>query len=268
MNQDWLTLFELVPVQRALIALLLAGSTLPIVGVWIIGLNIVPVRFAMMHVALLGVAIGTLINIDPLMMGIGLCAVTGVALSPLSTRPTGLSGPMGLVMTLAIAIALLIMSITGVNANGAFEWLWGSILAIRTQDVVVLGIVATSIVLIYWYYRSQLTLLLYDRDIAICSGVNANVLTALLMGVIAVAIATSVRLTGALLVDAVTILPAIAARNLGRSLGEMVAWAVGIGVFGNLMGFALTLMFNQPPGPMLILTVGMITLASYINRQP
>jgi zinc transport system permease protein len=131
-----------------------------------------------------------------------------------------------------------------------------------------LGIVATSIVLIYWYYRSPLTLLLYDRDIAICSGVNANLLTALLMGVIAVAIATSVRLTGALLVDAVTILPAIAARNLGRSLGEMVAWAVGIGVFGNLMGFALTLMFNQPPGPMLILTVGMITLASYINRQP
>jgi zinc transport system permease protein len=141
-------------------------------------------------------------------------------------------------------------------------------LAIRTQDVVVLGIVAISIVVIYWYYRPQLILLLYDRDIATCSGVNANLLTALLMGVIAVAIATSVRLTGALLVDAVTILPAIAARNLEQSLGEMVAWAVGIGVFGNLIGFALTLLFNQPPRPMLILTVGLITLASYINRQP
>lgn len=260
-------MFELIPVQRAFIALLLAGSTLPIVGVWIIGLNIIPVRFAMMHVALLGVAIGTLIGIDPLMTGIGLCAVTGVGLSPLAKRPAGLSGPMGLVMTLAIASALLVLSITGVNANGAFEWLWGSILSTRTNDLFMLAGVAGVILLVYWYYRHQLTLLLYDREIALCSGVNADLLTAVLMGIIAVAIAASVRLTGALLVDAVTILPAIAARNLGRSLGDMVKWAVMIGVFGNVVGFILTLLFNQPPGPMLILTVGIITLASYAYRQ-
>ena len=87
------------------------------------------------------------------------------------------------------------------------------------------------------------------------------------MVIIAVAIAASVRLTGALLVDAVTILPAIAARNLGRSLSAMVKWAVMIGLLGNFIGFLLALMFNQPPGPILILTVGIITLASYIYRQ-
>lgn len=266
MNPQWWMLFELIPVQRAFIALLIAGSTLPIVGVWIIGLNIIPVRFAMMHVALLGVALGTLAGFEPLLMGIVLCGVTGVALAPLAKRPAGLSGPMGLVMTLAIAIALLVLSLSGVNANGAFEWLWGSILATRQQDLVALVIIAGSILLVDWHYRRQLTLLLYDREIAITSGINANLLTALLMGIIAIAIAAAVRLTGALLVDALTILPAIAARNLGRSLGDMVKWAVLIGFAGNLIGFVMTLMLNQPPGPLLILTVGIITLASYTYR--
>jgi zinc transport system permease protein len=46
-----LELLRLVPVQRAIMALMIAGAAFPIAGVWIIGLNIVPVRFAMMHVA-------------------------------------------------------------------------------------------------------------------------------------------------------------------------------------------------------------------------
>ncbi len=51
---------QLVPVQRAGFALLLAAIGLPVIGVVIVGLDIMPVRFAMMHVALLGIAVGLL----------------------------------------------------------------------------------------------------------------------------------------------------------------------------------------------------------------
>ncbi|GAB4117955.1 MAG: hypothetical protein Fur005_26060 [Roseiflexaceae bacterium] len=110
-------LLQLLPVQRAMLALLIAGATLPIAGVWIIGLNIVPVRFAMMHVALLGIAIGFLLGIDPALTGLLLCGLTGVAMAPLATRPGGLGNALGLVMTLVIALALLVLSVSGVNAN-------------------------------------------------------------------------------------------------------------------------------------------------------
>jgi zinc transport system permease protein len=80
----------------------------------------------------------------------------------------------------------------------------------------------------------------------------------------AIGIAAAIRLTGALLVDAVTLLPAIAARNLGRSFGGMTAWAVGLGLFGSLAGFLLTLAVDLPPGPVMILTMAAITLASYL----
>ncbi|MFN8479636.1 MAG: metal ABC transporter permease [Kouleothrix sp.] len=262
---DIFGLLQLPPVQRAVLALAIAGAAFPIAGVWIIGLNIVPVRFAMMHVTLLGIALGILLGIEPALSGLALCALTGIALAPLAQRPAGLGGPMGLVMTLAIALALLVLSVSGVNANGAFELLWGSILATRSSDVLLLSGIAATITGLHVWQRRELALLLYDREIALVSGIDVTRLNLLLMLVIAIAIAAAVRLTGALLVDAVTILPALAARNLGRSLSSMVAWAVVLGFVGNMLGFALTLLLNQPPGPLLVLTVGMITLITYIK---
>ena len=260
-------LLQIIPVQRAALAIAIAGAVFPIAGVWIIGLNIVPVRFAMMHVALLGISLGILMGIDPTLAGVVLCALTGALLAPLARRPAGLSGPMGLVMTLAIALALFVLSVSGVNANGAFELLWGAILATRVIDVIGLSLVAAAILGVYVWRRKDLALLLYDREIALCSGVNVEALTLILIVLIAVAIGSAVRLTGALLVDAITILPALAARNLGRSLSEMVAWAVAIGFLGNMLGFLLTLLFNQPPGPMLVMTVGLITFSTYFIKR-
>ena len=90
---------------------------------------IITVRFAVMHLALLGIALGLWMGLDPVLCGVVLAAVASGALAPLAGRPGGLSGPMGFLMTIAIASALLVLSITGVNASGAFELLWGSVLA-------------------------------------------------------------------------------------------------------------------------------------------
>jgi zinc transport system permease protein len=170
---------------------------------------------------------------------------------------------MGLLMTFAIAGALLVLSVSGVNATSAFELLWGSILATRPVDLIVLAVLAASIHVLFWRYRRQLALLMFDRELALCSGVPARVLMLVLLITVAVAIGASIRLTGALLVDAVTILPALAARNLGRSLRSMVLLAVGFGLAGNVCGFALALVLDQPPGPVLVLVAGVFTLATY-----
>ncbi len=266
MNMEQLVgLLQLVPVQRAILALFIASTAMPIVGVFIVGLNIMAVRFAMMHVALLGIALGLLLGIDPTLFGLLLCAIAGAITAPFAGRPAGLSGPHGFLMTMAIAAALFVLSLSGVNANGAFELLWGSILATRSMDVIIIAVIAVIVITLYIWQRHHLGLLLFDREIAICSGVRVEQLTLVLLVVIAVAVAASVRLTGALLVDSITLLPALGARNLGNSLQSCVRWAIVLAVFGNLLGFALTLLFNQPPGPMLVLCVGGLTLLTYFK---
>jgi zinc transport system permease protein len=253
-------LLDLPSVRLAVLALLLASVSLPIVGVFIVGLDIMPVRFAMMHVALLGIAIGLLTGLDPLLCALVLCGLTGGALTPLARSSTGLSGAMGLLMTLAIAAALLVLSISGVNANGAFELLWGSILATRPPDVIVLAVLAVLVPALYAARRRDLALLLHDRELALCSGVAVERLTFVLLVVIALAIASAIRLTGALLVDALTLLPALAARRVGRSLSAMIRWSVVFGLLFNVGGFFLALLMDFPPGPTLVLVGGVGTL--------
>ncbi|MFJ9434418.1 metal ABC transporter permease [Streptomyces sp. NPDC101490] len=255
---------QLLPVQRAGLALLLAAVGLPVIGVVIVGLDIMPVRFAMMHVALLGIAVGLLTGIDPMLCALVACALSGASVAPLARTPTGLSGAMGLLMSLAVAAALLLLAVSGVNASGAFALLWGSILSVGTADLVVLGALAVVVPGLFWWRRRDVALLLYDRELAEVSGVPVRFLTAALLVLVAVAVAGAIRLTGALLVDALTLLPALAARRLGRSLGSITLWAVGIGVVVNATGFLLALWLDWPPGPVLVLTAGLVVLAAHL----
>ncbi|MGW1543089.1 metal ABC transporter permease [Streptomyces sp. NPDC002309] len=257
-------LLHLVPVQRAGIALLLAAVGLPVIGVVIVGLDIMPVRFAMMHVALLGIAVGLLTGLDPMLCALLACALAGAGVAPLARTPDGLSGAMGLLMSLAVAAALLVLAVSGVNAAGAFALLWGSILSVGTADLWVIGALAVAVPALFWWRRRDLALLLYDRELALTSGVRVERLTLVLLVLVAVAVAGAIKLTGALLVDALTLLPALAARRLGTSLGSITAWAVGIGVVVNLTGFLVALRLDWPPGPVLVLTAGVVVLAVHL----
>ncbi len=86
------TLLHLLPVQRAGLALLLAAVGLPVVGVVIVGLDIMPVRFAMMHVALLGIAVGLLTGLDPMLCALVACALAGAGVAPWPAPRTGCPG--------------------------------------------------------------------------------------------------------------------------------------------------------------------------------
>ncbi|MEV7997157.1 metal ABC transporter permease [Streptomyces sp. NPDC086077] len=257
-------LLQLVPVQRAAFALLLAAVGLPVIGVVIVGLDIMPVRFAMMHVALLGIAVGLLTGLDPMLCALLACALAGAGVAPLARTPDGLSGAMGLLMSLAIAAALLVLAVSGVNAAGAFALLWGSILSVGTADLWVIGSLALALPALFWWRRRDLALLLFDRELALSSGVRVERLTLVLLVLVAVAVAGAIKLTGALLVDALTLLPALAARRLGTSLTSITVWAVGIGVAVNLTGFLVALRFDWPPGPVLVLTAGVVVLAVHL----
>ncbi|MFF4350215.1 metal ABC transporter permease [Streptomyces sp. NPDC001530] len=257
-------LLQLIPVQRAGFALLLAAVGLPVIGVVIVGLDIMPVRFAMMHVALLGIAIGLLTGLDPMLCALIACALSGAGVAPLARTPDGLSGAMGLLMSLAIAAALLVLAVSGVNAQGAFALLWGSILSVGTSDLWLLGVLAAVVPALFWWRRRDLALLLYDRELALSSGVRVGRLTLLLLVLVAVSVAGAIKLTGALLVDALTLLPALAARRLGTSLKSITAWAVGIGVAVNVTGFLVALKLDWPPGPVLVLTAGALVLAVHL----
>lgn len=261
---QFIDLFALPSVQRSAVALVVAGIAMPIVGVFIIGLDVITVRFAVMHMALFGTAVGLWAGIDPTLCALVACISTGLFLAPLSEKPGGLAGPMSFLMTISAAAALLVLSISGVNANGAFEILWGSILAVRKQDLALIVVIAVCVLIFVTTTHRKLSILLFDRELAKCSGIRVGSLTAILLMLIAVSIGSSIRVTGALLVDSITLLPALGARNLATSLKSMIRWSVVLGLFGNVIGFVIALQLDLPPGPVLVLVAGTITLLTYL----
>lgn len=261
---QFIDLFALPSVQRSAVALIVAGIAMPIVGVFIIGLDVITVRFAVMHMALFGTAMGLWVGIDPTLCALVACISTGLFLAPLSEKPGGLAGPMSFLMTISAAAALLVLSISGVNANGAFELLWGSILAVRMQDLALIVVIAACVLIFVATTHRKLSILLFDRELAKCSGIRVGSLTAILLMLIAVSIGSSIRVTGALLVDSITLLPALGARNLSVSLKSMIRWSVVLGLFGNVIGFVMALQLDLPPGPVLVLVAGTITLLTYL----
>jgi len=268
---DLASMLMLAPVQQGLLALLLGAVGLPIVGVVIIGLDIVPVRLAMAHVGLLGIAVGMLVGLDPLLCALVACAACGVALAPPARNPSGLSWATGLLATVAIAAALLVLAVSGVGVDGVFALLWGSVLATDPNDVVLLGLLAVGLPVLFVMRHRDLALLLHDRELAACSGVRVDRLTLVLLLLVAVSVAGGIRLTGALLVDALILLPALAARRLASSLGAMVTVAVGVGLVVSAVGFLLALSFDLPPGPVLVLLAAAVAVAVHLipaRRHP
>jgi zinc transport system permease protein len=261
---EFVQLWSLPAVQRSALALLVASLSLPVVGVFVVGLGILPLRFAVMHVALFGIAVGMVTGLDPTLCGLLACAAAGIGLSVLGRGGASLSGPSGLLMPFAIALALLVLSVSGVNANGAFELLWGSVLATRPRDIALLVGAAVAVQLFFWLRRAGLGLLLYDRELAAVSGVGVTALTTGVLVLTTVTMGTGLRLTGALMIDALTILPALTAANLASSLRSMVVVAVVVSLVGSGLGLAAALLVDQPPGPVLVLVCGLITLGSYL----
>lgn len=260
-------LLALPSVQRSLIALIIGGIAMPIVGVFIIGLDVITVRFTVMHMALFGTALGMWIGIEPTLVALVACVLTAIMVAPAADKPGGLAGPMSFLMTISAAAALLVLSISGVNANGAFEILWGSILAVRKQDLLLIIVVSVLVLALVALKRRELALLLFDRELAKCSGIAIGFLTMSILAVIALSIGSAIRVTGALLVDSITLLPALGARNLASSMGSMMKWAAGLGVVGNVIGFFIALQLDLPPGPVLVLVAGAFTLgAGFVKR--
>lgn len=83
---NFIDAFNLPFFKHALIAIFITGITFPLTGVFIISLNLIPLRFAMMHIALLGGAIGLFLKLDSMILGLIFCAISSIGLGPLSEK--------------------------------------------------------------------------------------------------------------------------------------------------------------------------------------
>jgi zinc transport system permease protein len=240
---------------RSFAALLASGLAYPVLGTFILNLELIPARFAVMHAALLGGAVALILGVNPLWLAMGAGVFSGIAIALISWKGKVSAGAsLGLIMTLCLGVSFIIFYKSNIHAIEAFSLFWGNILALTSGDMILSLIISGLIFFFLLSFWKEIHIVLYDRELAQATGIRAKLIYALIMLSVCLGMAAAMRVTGALLVDAVTILPALAARQLGKNFRGLILWGGFFGLLMNMGGFGLSFLFDLPVSPAIIIT--------------
>ncbi|MEO8243686.1 MAG: iron chelate uptake ABC transporter family permease subunit [bacterium] len=207
------------------------------------------------HAAILGVALALALDLP---IGLGTLAVAlvmAVTVATLAARGWAMDTTLGVLAHAALALGLVAVSFVHGVRTDLTAYLFGDILAVTKAD---LGFIWAGsllvLILLVWRWQGLLTSTL-NADLAHASGVNPDRERLILTLALAVVVAVALKVVGALLIAAMLIIPAAAARALSRTPEAMAAMAVLFGAVASLAGLALSLWQDTPAGPSIVTAV-------------
>ncbi len=253
---ELIAIFSLPFMQRALVAGLLVALMSAVLGVFIVQRGLSFLGDGLAHAAFGGVALGVLVGVaQPLWVSLVFTLAASLGIAWVRDR-TALSSDtaIGIFFAVSVALGVIFISLqTGYNVD-AWNLLFGSILGIGTQELVLIAVltpVCMTLLIALW---SRLAYATFDAELAQTDGVKTRRLEYLLFALSAVVIVASVRVIGAILIAAYLVIPAAAARLLARSLFAMTLLSVILSLVSTALGLVLSFFFDVPSGSTIILT--------------
>ena len=254
--------------QHAILAVLFAGIAFPMIGVFTISLNLIPLRFAMMHIALLGGAIGLYLRVDPIFSGMLLCAISSFALGPISEKTKlGVGTISGYFMTLTLALAFILFYKADIHVLQAFNILWGNILSLTWLDLIFVMVTSVIILSVILLFFKEVQAILYDREIALTVGIPEKMFYFLIIFMLGLTIAVSMRVIGALLVDAFILLPAMGAILISRSLKQIFFLSSLFGLISGMIGLYFSFLLDIPTSSTIIMVASLIIALCFLIQR-
>ncbi|MFM2365763.1 MAG: hypothetical protein RIR95_370 [Pseudomonadota bacterium] len=210
------------------------------------------------HAAILGVALALSLDL-PTEIGTLIVALAMAAtVSTLASKGWAMDTTLGVLAHSALAFGLVAISFVPGVRTDLSSYLFGDILAVTKVDLAFIwGGAAVVMALLIWRWQALLTTTL-NEDLAHASGLNPDRERLVLTLSLALVVAVALKLVGALLIAAMLIIPAAAARGLARNPESMAALACGIGAISSLAGLQLSLWQDTPAGPSIVTAAAVI----------
>jgi len=211
---------------------------------------------AVSHAAILGVALSLAFSLAPTVGVLVVVLITSFVIARLSGRIHAIDTLLGVAAHLSLALGLVAVSkLQGVRLDLP-SYLFGDILAVTRGDIAVVWAGALLAVgLLVWRWVPLLTSTL-NPDLAVARGCDVDRERLFLMLSLAVIIAVAIKLVGALLISAILIIPAAAARCFSRTPEQMAILSVFIGIASVGAGLLLSLYADTPSGPSIVVATG------------
>lgn len=218
----------------------IAGGLCGLLGVFVVLRGMSYIGHGLSHAVFGGAAASAVMQLN-YFVGAGLWGiVSGILIGRIARRRIiGADAAIGVVTTASFAVGLALLNRYGQAKKSIEAVLFGSVLGVKTSDIVAVAVVAVLSVLVVVAFYRRLLFATFDPDVARVSGVRVPWVEALLMVMLSMTILVTMRVIGTLLISALLVIPATVARMLTNSFAKMLWISPVVGAASAFLGMNL-----------------------------
>jgi len=235
-------------------------------GVFVVWLRMAYFGDTLAHSALLGIALGLLLEVNLQLSVLLLALFMAASLLVLQQRSRLASDTLlGILAHGSLAIGLVAISFQDDVRIDLLAYLFGDILAVGNTDVLWIWAGALFGLLLLAVIWRRLLNLCVHAELAAVDGVQVAGIKLVFMLLVAVVIAVAMKIVGVLLITALLIIPAASAQRFSTGPGQMAVIATLIGAMAVVTGLFASLLLDTPAGPSIVTAATMLFLLSQLR---
>ena len=243
----------------------------------LLGVTLVLKRYSMIGDGLSHVGFGALclalaMNVAPLWVSVPVVIIAAFLLLRISEN-SKIKGDaaIALISSTALALGIIVTSMTtGINSdvNG---YLFGSILAMSDTDVVVSIVLSAAVLVLYIVFYNKIFAVTFDESFARATGTKTGMYNTLIALLTAVTIVIGMRIMGAMLISSLIIFPALTSMRVCRSFRSVVTTSAIVSVVCFFVGLFVSFAYSMPAGASVVavnaITFGIFSFIGIIKRK-
>ena len=238
----------------------------------LLGVSLVLKRYSMIgdglsHVGFGALAIATAMNLAPLTVSIPVVVLAAFLLLRISEN-SKIKGDaaIALISTSALAIGVIVISVTtGMNTD-VCNYMFGSILAMSHADVQLSVVLSAAVILLFVLFYNKIFAVTFDETFSRAVGTRAGVYNMLLAILTAITIVLGMRMMGAMLISSLIIFPALTSMRICKRFKTVVLCSAAVSVTCFFIGVVLSYWYSLPTGASVVaVNIAAFLLFSAVN---
>lgn len=250
--------------RNGIVVATVAGALCGLLGVFVVLRGMSYIGHGLSHAVFGGAAASAVIGIN-FFIGAGIWGIiSGVLIARVARRRVlGADAAIGVVTTASFALGLALMNRYGQASKSIEAVLFGSVLGVKISDIIAVSLVAVFAlaVIVVWYRKMLFST--FDPDVAQVSGVNVSVVEVVLLSLLSLTILVTMRVIGTLLISALLVIPAAAARMTTNSFSRLLWISPLIGAVTCFFGMNLSYHLDTSASATIILLDALVFIVVY-----
>jgi ABC-type Mn2+/Zn2+ transport system permease subunit len=268
---DFLTPFQYEFFTRAIVAAVMVGGICGLLGVYIVLRGMSYIGHGMSHAVFGGAVFSYVVGFNYYVGAAIWGFLSAVLINEISRRrKIKADAAIGVVTTAGFAIGILLITATRSFHRNFEAILFGNILGITDQDLLVIVLVSIVTISFVFFLQKRLLFTLFDKETAKVYGIRTELLEIIFSLMLAIVVIASMNSIGVTLLAAAIVAPAISARMLTNNFLKMVILSSAIGVLTAFLGMYSSFYFDSASGSTIVLfgaaAFGVSALYAFVRK--